>query len=602
MILELLNETNQAYSTVEQIMYNRGINPNEFNHYLNTTDNDINDFRLLNESELMAGWAAIISARSNQEKAIVIVDCDCDGYCSAAILLNYLYNLFPSWTLSNVDYYLHSEKQHGLEDCCDEIISKGYKLVLIPDAGSNDYEYHKRLKDNDINVVCLDHHLADKISEYAIVINNQLSDYPNKEFCGAGITWQFCRYMDYLRGEAYSKNYANNLIDLVALANIGDMMSLHSIETRHLILKGLEKDNIHNPFIKYMLGKNEFPLSKPFYKSTSNTQACTGMGAAFFIVPFVNAITRTGTLEEKDLIFKSLLEYKAYEMIPEVKRGKQTGKEEMLVTQAIRVIGNVKNRQTRLEDEAMSFLGKKIEEEDLLDHRVLTFLLEDKNEVQNTIRGLVANKHMAKYQRPCMVLTKTDHGTYEGSMRGYTKNGLMDFKAALEQCDGVEWVQGHPNAAGCCLKADKIDDFIRTSDEILAKYEGEPVYRIDFLFNKMLTAKDKKTILDIAKMNDLWGQDFDRAYVGIKELNITGNNITLLSKDKNPTIRIKTSCGVDIMKFNSSQEEFDKLYSKLGSVKINLVGKCAINDWGGVEFPQIVIEDYEIVSNTSYYF
>ena len=492
---------------------------------------------------------------------------------------------------------MHSGKQHGLEDCYDKFAKSEYKLILLPDAGSNDYEYHKILKDKDIAVICLDHHLADKISEDAIIINNQLSDYPNKEFCGAGVTWQFCRYIDSI----LNTNYANQLLDLVALANIGDMMSLHSFETKHIIVKGLNKDNIHNPFIEYMLDKNGFPLGKTDYASAYETQACTDIGAAFFIVPFINATTRTGELNEKHLIFDSMLEYKAHKKIPEIKRGKETGKQEDLVLQAVRVIGNIKNRQTRLEDNAMLFLDKKIKEENLLDHKILTFLLESK-EVEGTIRGLVANKHMAKYQRPCMVLTKTDHGTYEGSMRGYTKNGLMDFKAALEQCDGVNWVQGHQNAAGCSLDASKIDTFIEQSDELLSQYSSNPIYKVDYLFEKNLTPRDKQRILDISGFNDLWGQDFDRAYVGIKGLNITKDNIQLLSKDKNPTIRIKLPCGVDIMKFKASEEEYEALRSENGSVKIDLVGKCAKNAWGGEITPQILIEDYQIVGSTEYYF
>ena len=58
------------------------------------------------------------------------------------------------------------------------------------------------------------------------------------------------------------KNYADDFLDLVALGNCGDMMSLQSMETRYLITKGFRKENIKNPFIDYMLDKNSFPLSK----------------------------------------------------------------------------------------------------------------------------------------------------------------------------------------------------------------------------------------------------------------------------------------------------------------------------------------------------
>ena len=37
-------------------------------------------------------------------------------------------------------------------------------LIIIPDAGSNDYQEHKKLKESKKKVICLDHHLTDKIS------------------------------------------------------------------------------------------------------------------------------------------------------------------------------------------------------------------------------------------------------------------------------------------------------------------------------------------------------------------------------------------------------------------------------------------------------
>ena len=69
----------------------------------------------------------------------------------------------------------------------DYINSKNFSLVIAPDSSSNDYEQHKELKDKGILTIILDHHLADHLSEYAITINNQLCDYPNKELSGVGV-------------------------------------------------------------------------------------------------------------------------------------------------------------------------------------------------------------------------------------------------------------------------------------------------------------------------------------------------------------------------------------------------------------------------------
>lgn len=145
---------------------------------------------------------------------VVIVDCDCDGYTSAAILINYLYDIFPTYIQNNLSYYMHDSKQHGLSDCIDWLLTvDNLGLVWCPDSSSNDYNEHKRLKDAGINVIVLDHHDADHISENAIIINNQLSDYPNKSFSGAGVTWQFCRYFDKL----LKTDNADQYRDLVAL-------------------------------------------------------------------------------------------------------------------------------------------------------------------------------------------------------------------------------------------------------------------------------------------------------------------------------------------------------------------------------------------------
>lgn len=51
---QLINPINQSYSTIEQILTNRGVPYNEVYHYLNTTDNDINSFKELDVLKLRA--------------------------------------------------------------------------------------------------------------------------------------------------------------------------------------------------------------------------------------------------------------------------------------------------------------------------------------------------------------------------------------------------------------------------------------------------------------------------------------------------------------------------------------------------------------------
>lgn len=83
---------------------------------------------------------------------------------------------------------------------------------------SNDYEYIEQLgKEWNTRCLILDHHLVEPdthFSDHAIIVNNQLSpEYKNKDLCGAGVTWQFCRYFDSIKGTSY----ADEFIDLAAL-------------------------------------------------------------------------------------------------------------------------------------------------------------------------------------------------------------------------------------------------------------------------------------------------------------------------------------------------------------------------------------------------
>ena len=305
----------------------------------------------MGEDNLRAAAALALQTVKANKRMVVIVDCDCDGYTSAAILINYLYDIFPTYIQNNLSYYMHDSKQHGLSDCIDWLLTvDNLGLVWCPDSSSNDYNEHKRLKDAGINVIVLDHHDADHISENAIIINNQLSDYPNKSFSGAGVTWQFCRYFDKL----LKTDNADQYRDLVALGLDADMMSLTSIETKHLITSGLARPR--NPFIVTIADKNSFSLKGKL----------TPIGVAFYIAPFVNSMTRSGTIEEKQLLFESMLKHCAFKVLPSTKRGHAPGETETLVEQAVRVATNVKNRQTKAQDDFLDTIETMIHRDNLL--------------------------------------------------------------------------------------------------------------------------------------------------------------------------------------------------------------------------------------------
>ena len=590
---QLINKINPQYDIIEQILTNRGIKYEEIGHYLNTTDEDINQPELLGADVLKEGAAALIKTIYVNDPALIIVDCDCDGFTSAALLINYLYSIFPTWTENNLHYYLHEDKEHGLGDCIDWILERHFPLVICPDSSSNDYAYHQQIIKHGGKVLILDHHEAERISPYAIVLNNQLSAYPNKELSGVGITWQFCRFLDKL----LNKNIANNFLDLVALGDMADMMSLQSIETKHLILKGFQQENLKNPFIYGIAKKNSYSLG----------DKVTPMGAAFYIAPFVNAMVRSGTLEEKELLFKSMLINEAFKIIPSNKRGHKPGDMEKLVEQALRTATNVKNRQTRAQDAAMELIEGRIEKENMMEHKVLLFLMEP-GQIDRNIAGLCANKIMAKYQRPVCILTQkqevdqlgSSYLTYQGSARGCDKVGINNFKDICVETGAIMYAEGHQGAFGLGIAAEKINNFITATDEILKDMPNEPIYYVDYIYEG---CNIKPTdILDIASLENLWGKDMDEALIAIHNLKVTKDMMTLMSPDKKPTLKITLPNKIAIIQFGFSQEKFDELMPDEGYIALDIIGRCHINEWNGYITAQLMIEDYQIVGQGKYCF
>lgn len=405
---------------IEKVLYNRGVLDSQ--HYLNLTDNDILNPQLIERID--EGIKMLISHISQNDKVLIQVDSDCDGYTSASLLINYLNCLFPGFVQNNISYRIHTGKQHGI---ILDTIPDGVKLVIAPDSSSNDYEQHKTLKESGIDVLVIDHHEAEKISNYACIINNQLCDYPTKSLSGVGMVYKFCQRID----QIMNVEYADLFLDLVALGMVADMMDLRDYETRRLVDKGLK--NIRNPYFKEMVKRQAFPLR----------DGITPFGIAFYIAPFVNATVRSGTQDEKLILFESMLDYRGYELIPSTKKGCK-GQVETRVEQAGRNCINIKNRQTNTRDKSLDVIKQIIEEQDLLKNKILFIALGKQYATDKNVTGLIANELANKLQRPILILTQSekDETLLEGSARGYEKSELKDFKAFLHDSGYFEYTEG----------------------------------------------------------------------------------------------------------------------------------------------------------------
>ncbi len=582
-----------SLTSIEQVLVNRGIKFEDITHFKFPSADDLLDPMLL--TNMQEGAKMLISHIGQNDKIFIQVDADCDGYTSAAILINYLNCLFPHFVQTQISYRVHDGKQHGL---LVETIPDDVKLVIAPDSSSSDFEEHEELAKRGIDVLVLDHHEAEKFSEYACVINNQLCDYPTKALSGAGIVYKFCCYLDSLLGF----DYANDYVDLATVGIIADVMTLNSFEVREIILRGMKE--FKNPLLKTMVEKDKFHFE--------GQQLCP-FNIAWYIAPFLNAISRSGTLQEKQVVFESMIEFLSYQTVPSTKRG-CSGQVETRVEQAVRTCTNVKNRQTRSKEAAQEVVLKIIEKENLLENKILAIRLDPKYATDKNLTGLIANGLLDTFHRPVLILNKvvetveeiidgepvkSERITWQGSGRGYDNANLGSLRDLLVQSGLVDYAQGHAQAFGVGFPEENYNALVQYVNEAYRDFDCAPIYNVDLIWegNEALTATK---FAEIADEVQLWGKGVEDPLIAIEGFKVYGSQLNLYGLDKGkPTLNIKLDDGSSLVKFKSSEEEYELLHSDLGYVIINAVGTCSRSTWG---IPQFNIKDYEIIGRNDYYF
>lgn len=537
----------------------------------------------LNSPELfdnIAKGASILTQTllKSDSKILVVVDCDVDGFTSAAIIYQYIKLIEPT---QSIDYILHEHKQHGLQDHYETLLNDNtvYDLIILPDSSSNDYKYHEGLGARGTRFLILDHHEIDadqQISQYAYIINNQTSQYyPNKDLTGAGVTWQFCRYYGTLiNGDKY---YAD-LIDLAALGICGDMGSVLSLENRFIMKNGF--NNIQNYFFQSAIEKQSYSINDMINPTT----------VAFYIVPMMNALIRVGSMEEKERLFLGLID--GHRLVPCHKRG-AAGTTEEVAIESLRECTNAKSKQNRIVDQMVAKLEQKIYKHDLLENKILFIRLEDDDEFPPEINGLLAMKLAARFKHPTIVARLNEEGYDRGSIRNVSDCELTDLKAFLNESGYFEYVQGHANAAGASILDKDLRAFHEYANDMLQNIDfNEGAYEVNF--ERTPNSTDLEDLItELASCPELWGQRNPEPLIYVKNIYVKPEEISVMGANKD-TVKI-TINGIAYMKFKAAAM-IDEL-KHCNEIKMNIVGKANLNNWMGNITPQIFIENYEIIDD-----
>ena len=565
--------TNDYSNPLKTFLQNRGINNIE--KYTHLDDTCLCSPYDLDNIERAV--QAYLDAVENNKTIGILTDSDCDGVCSAAILYNYTMLNYPD---IDIKYYLHSSKQHGLSaDVFNTIINDNIEFLCIPDAGTNDAEQCKQLRDKGIDVLILDHHNQDVDNPYAVIVNNQCSPcYQNKELSGVGIVYQFLRAVD---DESWNDS-ADNYLDLVALGNLADVMDLRSYETKYLIEQGLSQ--IVNPCFEAFVNGQSFQI-----KGNLNPHAID-----FYISPLINAVCRVGTMEDKEILFKAMIGDEG-ETYTAKKKDKETGKfvaiEENVYEHAFRVAKNAKARQDKAVKQLLPEVKNWIEKHNMDKYPILFARLPD--ETDGSFTGLIANRIANEYRKPTVILRKTD-GKLGGSGRNFDNSPLPSLKEILDKSSKFNLVQGHDNAFGVNIDSEQVKSAIAYCTRVCKDIDFA-MKSVDFTMD--YDELDIKFIRDIDSLKDLYGAGLKEPLVYISNICLQADQGALIGKSGN-TWKFTDDDEITFIKFLASSDDPVLNFLEDGEddeIVIRAICKVGFNEFNGVLTAQVQIIDYEEV-------
>ena len=563
---------NDINNIIKTVLKNRGIDDDLGYVELNTVNDE--EYKGLINIDKAAG--CFVSHIENKSDIGILFDTDTDGICSGTIIYKYIKEVAPD---SNVHMIIHKkEKSHGLS-AHDYIIPNNIKLLIVPDSSSNDIDDCKDLIDKGVSVIILDHHhKSDTRENPAILVNNQVSDdYPNKEACGAHITYDFCKALN----EYYWNDYADELLDLVALADIADVMNIKSFSTRAAINVGLS--NIKNKMFKEILKAQEF----------STKGIISPFTISFYVSPLINAFLRMATFEERQLLVRAFCEDES-ETFWYTKRGEDLPTEENIYEHVVRLMKSYKGKQDRLKKKALPELVK------MADDNNKVAIIDATGVLDTALTGVVAIKVSEELNMPVLLLQQRadDETEYGGSGRAFDNCPIDDFRTLVEECPYTTFSQGHNSAFGISIPKENVSLVQQWLNEKLTDTSMEKIYNVDF----EVDAEDLSIYMfqTMDHNKTLWGHGVDEPLFAITNLHISSENARLCGK-KQDTIQIydETTDVKYVMFFCDDDNELLQWISNNWGdqeADIVIIGTLGLNLYEGKLNCQVNIKDFKIIN------
>lgn len=570
--LKAMSEKYKISQLLCKLMVNRDIiDENIINSYINPVYKYLHSPKTMKDVVIAVD---IIKRKIQENKKIRIIgDYDVDGIISVFILYTALKKCG-----ANVDYEIPDRIKDGYginENIVKVAYDEGVDTIITCDNGISAIDQIQYAKDLGLTVIVTDHHDVPFIEEDgvrtflssqadAIINPKQIEcEYKFKSICGAGVAFKLIEALYEEIG--MDKEECYKLIEFVAIATVCDVVDLID-ENRIFVKNGLEmlnnSKNIGINALKKACGLEDKEI--------------TAYHLGFVIGPCLNA---SGRLDSA----KKGLELLLMEDDEEAKN---------LAQEIVDLNDARKNMTKEGVDRAINI----IDSTDINNDKILVVYIPD---IHESLAGIVAGRVKEKYNKPTIILTKSEEGV-KGSARSIEEYNMFEGLLACKEL--LDKFGGHPMAAGLSLQEDKVDE-LRKALNNKCELTDEDLTRKIMIDSSLPLEYLNLHLIEELNVLEPFGKGNAKPVFGVKDAKIT--KAMLLGKDKN-VLKLKlltnNNITIDAMIFNDLEnfeskiiekygnEELDNLYNKSNNnIPMDFTFYPSINEWNGNKSIQIVV-------------
>jgi len=509
--------------------------------------------------------ASLVIAKRN-ERIIVVGDFDVDGATSTALVIRCL----RAFGFSDVEYLVPNRFDYGY-GLSPEIVrvaaERSPALLITVDNGISSIDGVATANELGIPVLVTDHHLpGDEIPDAAVIVNPNLkgSQFPSRNLAGVGVAFYLMARTGRMleeQGQAGAAKIPARYLDLVSLGTVADVVPLDH-NNRILVQQGL---------MRMRAGQSVPGIEALLQQSGRTLSRCQSTDLGFAVGPRINA---AGRLEDISIGIECLLTDSA-----------ETANE--YARQLDQINSERKDIESTMREQAFRFVDKLGEQR--WPNCVCVY---DKSWHQGIV-GLIAARVRERCHRPVIAFAREDETYLKGSARSIQGVHIRDLLEAVSTVRPglIEKFGGHAMAAGLTLAASALEEFKTIAAEQMqrlypsADFSGA-IVTDGPLPDAALNLGFARSLRDAGPWGSafpepMWSGDFS-----VLEQRTVGENHLKL--------RVRPAKGgsiIDAIAFNQAGPVYR------GVVK--MAYKLDVNEFRGVENPQLVVEQIAPLHNSS---